>query len=137
MVYRMIEGACRNTISAHPNAILNAQLARSIAKRAAGTLTSGWRRVLAAPLVWSEGDSAQTGSERVASGIGRRVPNPVRRRANGHGVGGVSHSERHTLLRLHEDIGHMAGAAKRSGQTERGQALIDVLRMIAKITHAP
>lgn len=127
MVYRMIEGACRNTISAHPNAILNAQLARSIAKRAAGTLTSGWRRVLAAPLVWSEGDSAQTGSERVA----------VRRRANGHGVGGVSHSERHTLLRLHEDIGHMAGAAKRSGQTERGQALIDVLRMIAKITHAP
>lgn len=47
-VLRMIEGACRNARDAHPGRPLDDMMIRSIAKRAAGTLTSQWGAVLAA-----------------------------------------------------------------------------------------
>lgn len=54
VVLRMIEGACRNAAHAHPGAALDDRMARSIAKRAAGTLTSQWSSVLAAPRARSD-----------------------------------------------------------------------------------
>jgi len=49
MVMRMVAGAVRTTAKVHPNwTLADPRTARSIAKRAAGTLTSQWREVLAA-----------------------------------------------------------------------------------------
>lgn len=48
-VLRMIEGAVKNALDAHPDyaTMPRDKLARSIAKRAAGTLTAAWPDVLA------------------------------------------------------------------------------------------
>lgn len=86
MVLRMIEGACRNAAHAHPGQILDDRLARSIAKRAAGTLTSAWGAVLAAPPVRSEGGSVEPangplpGTGRTISGSGGSVAKNLRSR---------------------------------------------------------
>lgn len=48
-VLRMIEGAVKNALDAHPDyaTMPRDKLARSIAKRAAGTLTAAWPEMLA------------------------------------------------------------------------------------------
>lgn len=55
-ILRVVEGAVRNASSAHPEEHpISPRMARSIAKRAAGTLTALWQDVLATPLVSSDG----------------------------------------------------------------------------------
>lgn len=46
-ILRIIEGAIRNTMHAHPELVVSERHARSIAKRAAGTLSSQLGDVLA------------------------------------------------------------------------------------------
>jgi hypothetical protein len=48
VVMRIIEGAIKNATDAHPDWQIDPRFAKSIAKRAAGTLTAQWPDVLAA-----------------------------------------------------------------------------------------
>ena len=47
-ILRIVEGAVKNAIDAHPGWNVPHNFARSVAKRAAGTLTAQWPDVLAA-----------------------------------------------------------------------------------------
>jgi hypothetical protein len=136
IVLRMIEGAVRNAVHAHPGRTIDDErMARSIAKRATGTLTAQWAAVLAAPRVWSDGSSgyfldrsAAAGRSMVRRGRGNAVVGP-----SGHDRGGApQRSWRAPVRALHRAIGHETGRAKRSGNTEREAALIDVLRLMAR-----
>lgn len=119
---RMIEGACRNAAHAHPGRPLDDRLARGIAKRAAGTITSQWRDVLATPRAWSE-DDAEQGSIRHV----RRAAKTVRSQARG-----APQTEWRTPFRhIHRVIGNGVREARKTGRTERAEALIDVLRLLA------
>ncbi len=131
VVMRMIEGAVRNAAHAHPGWNLTEKMARSISKRATGTLTSAWGSVLAAPQAPSErrcGDydaatPSRDGLPSVAvAGIGEPAGNGVRLSATGA-----------PLVRLLSRLGAMAGEAKRAGQMERYEALVDALRAIAEM----
>ena len=139
MVMRMIEGAVRNAAHAHPDYRLDDRIARGIAKRATGTITSQWRDVLAAPLAWSDGEDGETRNHHANGGsadgdrIARRpvIAGPSR-------VRGASHVLwRAPLHALHRALAHETGRATRSGQHERAAALIDVLRLIARMREAP
>jgi len=136
---RMIAGACFNAAHYHPELVMNATLARGIAKRAVGTITSQWRDVLALPLqAGSEGGDAKA-LARPASARGQPVL-PFARSAVtfvNRGTRDASQAPwRIPLLRLHAALGHAAGDARRSGELQREGALIDVLRLIGEITQA-
>lgn len=124
-ILRAVEGAVRNAAHAHPDRPLDKHMARSIAKRAAGTLSAQWAGVLAA----KPSDSAGGHSP----GPGPRPPRPLRI------VSGLGKGERRTLLRrsplsfLQHRIGFLAGQARRSGLPDREAALVEVLRLIASM----
>lgn len=139
VVLKMIEGAARNAFHAHPDAKLGPKLARSIAKRAAGTLTSQWGSVLAARAATTVARS----DRRVAKVQQPPVTPPktydlaaARVQATSAGVGGGLNLAGRPLVCLRGAIGAMAGEARRAGNAERLAALADVLRLIAKETKA-
>lgn len=111
-IYRAVAGAVRNVAHAHPTwDIQNRDIARSIAKRATGTLAAQWPEVLAAKP--SEG-RADTG------------PGLVRRRRGRLAAGRpLAFSSR-----AFREISALVRPAKDAGNTERVQALIDVLRIL-------
>lgn len=122
-VLKIIEGAVRNAEHAH-KWNFPARAPRSIAKRAAGTLTAQWPEVLAA---------AGRSSSELATGrlvfpkpnVGcEPVANQQRRAAH----------LRSRLARLQLVIGSMAGQARRDGSLDRHAALVEVLRLMAAIT---
>lgn len=124
LVLRMVEGAVKNTLTAHPSygTMPPERLARSIAKRAAGTLTAGWPDVLARPRVASDSPEGATvgpdgaRSSEVATGTRGTAPHPSRR----------------SPIRIClNTIGAATGEAFRSGNAERERALKDVLRLFA------
>jgi hypothetical protein len=134
MVLRMIEGAVRNAAHAHPGrSIDDARIARSIAKRAAGTLTAAWPAMLAAPRVWSEGNT--TSGPRGVATAARHV-----RSGGGSVVSAVTHDRkgasepgwRAPVRALQRAIGAEAGNAKCAGNSEREAALVGVLRLMAR-----
>lgn len=116
VVLRMVEGACRNAIHAHPGQPLNDRLIRGIAKRAAGTLTSQWGAVLAAPMVRSEGESGDL-SDHSAARSGQLQPTSGQRPKNRFDWAGSASQRtwRTPLFSLHKAIGTEAGNARRSG----------------------
>lgn len=125
-VLRIVEGAVRNASDAHPAKRIDDRMARSIAKRAAGTLTAAWS-VLAAqgrqPLAPSDSRKGQP-----LNHSGTRDDNfPTSAREGAPAVG-----TRRTLTVLHREIGELAGEAKRSGNSERYAALVDALRMVVR-----
>lgn len=138
MVLRMIEGACRNTAHAHPGWILDDKLARSIAKRAAGTLTSQWGLVLAAPQARSEGQAVKgahglpAGDSQTVSVSGRRAANTLYSRS------GVASrvTWRDPLLLLHRALGYSIRDALRDNNPARADALRDVARCVGPLARA-
>lgn len=120
VVLRMVEGAVRNAAHAHPECPINDRMARSIAKRAAGTLTSQWGSVLAAPRVRSDGGS---GHEITAPAMSAR--SELR--------GASKQSWRTPLHCLAMAIGSACGKARRDGSPDREEAFRDVLRLIAAV----
>lgn len=56
---RIVAGAVMNAAHAHPEVIIPESFARSVAKRAAGTLTAQWPEVLAANCTLSESGGRQ------------------------------------------------------------------------------
>jgi hypothetical protein len=139
VVLRMIEGAVRNAAHAHPNQPLDDRMARSIAKRAAGTLTAQWAAVLAAPRARSEGES-ENGKNRTAAGAIQLRNRSGRVGPTSGGSGPRDASElqwRVPLHLLHKSIASQCGAAKHAGNVERLVALVDVLRLIGRVVEMP
>lgn len=122
-ILRIVEGAVKNATDAHPGLKISPQHRRSIAKRAAGTLTAQWPDVLAArgssesPLVSSKSrPSGQLSDARKTAGRGS-----------------LTFVKRSPLRLLEGQIASQLKALKASGDTERVAAFIDVLRMISEL----
>ena len=122
-ILRIIEGAVKNAADAHPTIEVPPRFARSVAKRAAGTLSAQWPEVLAVNLSLSKTANGETssspslvGRSQLVMATGRRAPQTARR------------SPLSTIIK---QLSNMAGAARKAGQTERLEALIDALRIIA------
>ena len=127
-IFRAVVGAVKNAADGHPKKWkFDKTFARSIAKRATGTLVSQWPE-LGAPPPSDRAESLRPDSQpRTAATL------PRGRCARGVSVGAKSSKRRprrSPLKFLHNRIGNMAGAAKHAGQTERFEALRDVLRLI-------
>lgn len=129
-LYKVIAGAVINTVHAHPKWKIDKRFARSIAKRAAGTLSAQWPEVLAVE---------PSDSDRIAfvkpvapdlRAYDARKLGLCERLVNSHN-GRVSHVRHSPILkRLKKTVGRMAGDARRDGLPERTSAIIDVLRLI-------
>lgn len=125
-IFRAVEGAVYNTACGHPKWKLTSEMARSIAKRATGTLTANWPDVLAAHAKPSDPANDPT--------LGGHWPP---RRHGRHNGGRKKRVRRPTTMHPHfrslwKKLGIMAGKAKREGKTEREEALVEVLRLISK-----
>lgn len=132
VLLRMIEGAARNAAHAHPGRVLDDRLARSIAKRAAGTLSAQWPAVLAAPRARSEGGGKQA-TTTVTTGrgsAGTRSGGAVTPRHHGSGREASVLVWRLPLILLHKELSGACGAAKRAGDYARRDTLVGVLRII-------
>lgn len=126
-VLRIIEGAVRNAAHAHPECNLLPTFARSVAKRATGTLTAQWPDVLALPREASDSANAKLhGGARAPDGdIGFH-------RLSGRG-GSHRISGRPSFRRLHLALGRLAGDARRAGNMDRYAGLVDALRMVGAV----
>lgn len=128
-ILRAVAGAVKNVGDAHPEYGFNEYMARSIAKRACGTLTAQWPDVLAATTVKGFSPSEKSGLLTYARGrsSSAQVCKPKPR--------GPSHVLRRSPLRLLlRDLGIMASNARRAGDSARLEALADVLRLIDRLT---
>jgi hypothetical protein len=133
----MIEGACRNARDAHPGRLLDDRMARGIAKRATGTIASQWSDLLAAP------DLARS-----RDGLGKFVNPSISKGAQGASAnaravtrtrlrGASQVTWRAPLRQLHRAIGAAMRPALKDGNTERAEALRDVLRLIGMMVEQP
>lgn len=141
---RIISGAVKNAADAHPEFGIDKKFARSVAKRAVGTLTAQWPEVLALPRgVASNRPDDSTASSGRASQIsdGAQDGSLTKGRAHRGSSSQVAHRAGGSQLkkarlptsvkRLRMRIGLMAGEARKAGNVERYEAIADVLRMIA------
>jgi hypothetical protein len=123
-ILRAVEGAIKNACDAHPELKISPHHRRSIAKRAAGTLSAQWPEVLAAPSASSESGAALTltrprrRSSHVLKAAGREVPQRY---------------QRFPLRRLISELARPIRDLKLSGQAERAEAFIDALRIIHRL----
>ncbi len=127
-VLRIVEGAVKNVADCHPELKLTPRVCRSIAKRAAGTLTAQWPDVLA----------AKRPSERADETPGASVGAPTSHRSRGSERGrGQLYNPRPQLRFLWNRFAGEVALAKRTGRTERAEAFIDVLRAIDALIGEP
>ena len=133
--FRAVFGAVKNAADGHPDWPITETMARSIAKRAAGTLTASRPEVLAASppserprrravpprpaCVFGATSAGGFGSTRAKGAPLRKAIKVVGRRSH--------------LSRLHKDISALLRPAKSAGQAQRVEALIEVLRMIDRM----
>lgn len=131
-VLRIVEDAVKNASDAHPEIKISPQHRRSIAKRAAGTLTAQWPEVLAVP---RHGQiAAQPVNYDTARGArGSRVK-PLGR--GGSDLPRASPLGRFPLRQLIREISRPIRGLKETGQTDRAEALIDVLKIISRLRGA-
>lgn len=120
---RIIAGAVSNAAHAH-RASLPHNFARSVAKRAAGTLTAQWPDVLAA-----KKDRRQELVPADLSKASRARRAQISERADGDGQ---TFKRPSPLRRLWRDIAKELWHIKRSNQTEKYLAYVHVLQMIDK-----
>lgn len=123
-ILRAVEGAVKNAADAHPEYRIDRRFCKSVAKRAAGTLTAQWPDVLAAgmPSEKAAGLLVGTGSRNLAT----QSPKGERR-------GVFQHNKRPPLVLLRAQIVKIMHTEKQAGDVGRVSALIDVLRMIAEL----
>lgn len=122
-ILRIVEGAVKNACDAHPHLAISPQHRRSIAKRAAGTLSAQWPEVLAA------------GNQSSGSDVGSLSSSPVtgRQTARRRPGGERSSTKRFPLRRLIAELARPIRDLKLTGQTERVEAMIEVLRIIHRL----
>jgi hypothetical protein len=124
-ILRAVEGAVKNAADAHPEMKFDRRFARSVAKRAAGTLTAQWPDVLAAREVPSE--TPDPGAVRTA-----RRSWPVSPGCNAGRRGARLPTAGAPLRRLWAQIAVKMRDVKRD-TPELAPAYIDVLKMIDKL----
>ena len=122
-IFRAVEGAVINTAHGHPRWKITDEMARSIAKRATGTLTAQWPDVSAARTQPSEANGSA--SMAVHWPPRRRYARTTKRRAATR-----PKARRGPLFKLWKLVSLEVGTAKRAGDEKRAAALIDVLRLI-------
>ena len=145
-VLRIIEGAVLNTADAH-KLERDKQLARSIAKRATGTLTAQWPEVLAANSRPPKSGTATDGKcracerrmhtakwrarhERTTTSYGARAD---KYQTAAQGWGPSQFNRRLPLLELWHRLKREMRAVKRSGNQAKIDAHIHLLKMIDKL----
>lgn len=121
-ILRAVEGAVKNTTDAHPELQISPRHRRSIAKRAAGTLSAQWPAVLAA----KPSDSGQ--ARRI-----NRSPAPSSETLKAKGRGASQVRRRSPMGHLHYWLRCEMWKLKAEPNPERKAALIDVFRKIAEI----
>jgi hypothetical protein len=122
---RVIEGAVMNAAHAHREFKVTRTFAKSVAKRATGTLTAQWPEVLAATT-----PSGKAVREYCKDTRRRRKAQP----AKPNGRGAVAAPTSRALLRkLHARVSKMISEPKRAGNTERMNGLIDVCRLLSRL----
>lgn len=126
-ILRIVEGAVKNASHAHPELNVSDRTARSIAKRAAGTLTAQWPDVLA---IQQPGSSDSQDGE---TGLSHPGPGKTTERDGSSGRGASQRSRRSPFPRLYKELSWRAGAAGHEGRIERRETLIEILRIIDKI----
>lgn len=133
-ILRAIEGAVKNVSDAHGIAF-DPRHARSIAKRACGTLTSQWGAVLAAtkmPSNWgvqrTPGLTARSSVSQLGKGPSLAQLTKQAKRARPQ-----DDARLRPLRKLEKLLFTQMRAVKNSGNVERAEAFIYVLRQIAKI----
>ena len=121
-VLRIVEGAVKNACDAHPGRSIDKRFARSVAKRAVGTLTAAWPDVLAVSLSPSE-----TASSQVVKGSpsGSQLCKDRKR-----GALSAPRTVLPTLYRIHKKLGIMTGWARKADHDARAGALADALRVV-------
>lgn len=126
-IFRAVAGAVKNARDGHPDWKIPRSMAQSIAKRATGTLVAQLRELAAGPSESCVGSPIDPRSAHVG-------PTAYRQRARGASLGApvLAGPRRSPLRFLHHRVGFMIGEAKRAGQKERAQALVEVIRLIAE-----
>lgn len=130
-VLRAVEGAVHNAAHAHPEFIISDRFARSIAKRAAGTISAV--PGLLAPLTKASDQNRADSLNRIGSSASHCNMAPS---ASSYCVeakpGEAVPSVQRRLLFFPVQIalGKLARQARKAGQTERLAALVEALRLI-------
>lgn len=131
---RIVEGAVKN-VADKDGATFDPYHARSIAKRAVGTLTAQMPEVLAATKIPSGWEAVSPGERPSHSADIAQVAMRLQRaHALKHARRVRSHSDRpDPLLRLERELRRQMWGIKAREETEKAAAFIEVLRMIAKL----
>lgn len=122
-IVKAVRGAVYNAAHAHPEWRFDPRFAQSVAKRAAGTLTAEWPEVLAARLARRQQRNTEL----------RDLDRSSRGRLSHRLQALQGQPPLHSLKLLWRSISAHVGPAKKAGQTERAETLIEVLRMIAEM----
>lgn len=142
-IMKVVQGAVKNVADHHPEYHLTERMARSIAKRAAGTLTAPDKAKKRGPVL-----AAQSPSESQSSHLleGDGGPSQVGQAASGEpshrvmagatGGGRLISRRRSPLQLIHIDLGLMAGWARKAGHATRAAAFEDALRIVARYMKA-
>lgn len=136
---RIIEGAIRNARHAHPDLKVSERHARSIAKRAAGTLSSQWGGVLAERGREPRGRPERATGDAITRSPGEAGDLATPPRAGRHASSPRRDGERLTLVRrsplsiIAGKIGHEIGRRQSAGKHEEARALIAAVRIVAAV----
>lgn len=134
MLLRVVEGSIKNTCDAHQKEF-DPYFARSVAKRAAGTLSGCWPEVLAAKP--SEKIGVATHAVHVARSARKAqlvMSSDGSKVANGPRVGaGLNYMRLAPLRKLEKWMVRQMRDIKLSGNIERANAFIEVLREMSAI----
>lgn len=126
----MVEGAIKNTCDAHGEDF-DPYFARSVAKRAAGTLSAAMPSMLAAKPSEKLGCATQLVTSNRAAQNAQLVKLSVGHTVQGPKVRAVSALKAAPLRSLNKWMFRQMRDIKGSGRTEYAEAFIDVLKQIA------
>lgn len=133
-ILNIIEGAIKN-VADKSGREFDLRYARSVAKRACGTLTAQWPEVLATvvpPPGWES--KAQLSDAMIPTTICQGTPRSEPSHPAKRAKAGRSQFTRPSPLRLLErDIARQMRDIKNSGNVERAAAFIDILRLISAL----
>jgi hypothetical protein len=117
----IVSGAVLNALHAHPEAPVDRQFARSVAKRAVGTLSAQWPEVLAAQA------SPSGSAERLVTGRRRKSAYSDER------TGGAPDAQRSPVSVVVHRMGRMIGQMRGRGDPEAADAIIAAIKCLAPI----
>ena len=123
-ILRIIEGAIINACQAHPDRDpIDERFARSIAKRAAGTISAQWPELLAAKDRPPVNGSFSADQRRATVGF---QTCKARQKRGGDNLG-----RRPSLKKIRIQLGCLAREARKIGNEAREEAFVEALRIIA------